>query len=257
MPTIRTDLPAVVLDSRDYGESDKILTLFCEDIGRLTVIAKGAHRSKKRFVNKLELFSLIMITYSRSAPERMAVINEAELLDSFLPIRYSSAIYHGGSVIRECLLLGTTEGVRDNQLFGLIVWVLQELTQQTNLRQVLCCFLLKLFDYLGYRPILSKCQNCGRNYPGTGDAVFSSHSGGLICSNCLRTGNFNGRKLQATTIQMLAAMQDRPLAQMGALRLTEVALVESLERLHHYARFLFQRDIFSWKMFLLTTGQSR
>ena len=40
MPTIRSDLPALVLDSIDHGESDKIVTFFCQDIGKLTAIAK-------------------------------------------------------------------------------------------------------------------------------------------------------------------------------------------------------------------------
>ncbi|THB75697.1 MAG: DNA repair protein RecO [Desulfobulbaceae bacterium] len=255
MPTIRTDLPAVVLDSRDHGESDKILTLYCKDVGRLTAIAKGAHRSKKRFVNKLELFSLITLTYSRSAPQRMAVLNEAELIESFLPIRTSSAIFHSGSVVRECLLLGTTEGLSDNQLFDLIAWVLQELSQHSNPREVITYFLIKLFDCIGYRPILSKCQNCGLDYPGEGEALFSSNGGGLICSNCIRAGNYYGRKLQAGTIQTLASIQSRPLNQLRNIRLSDPLLNESLESLFHYARYLFQREIFSWKLFLSATAK--
>ncbi len=55
--------PAVVLNCYDHGESDKIVTLFCQNIGLITGIAKGANRSTKRFVNKLELFTLLHVYY--------------------------------------------------------------------------------------------------------------------------------------------------------------------------------------------------
>ncbi len=121
MATIHTDLPAVVLDSRDHGESDKIITLFCKDIGKLTAIAKGAHRSKKRFVNKLELFSFLHITYSRSSPARLALINDGDLLNSFIAIRSSVIPYQAATVIREFTLLATNEQLPDNDLFTLLL----------------------------------------------------------------------------------------------------------------------------------------
>jgi len=45
--------PAIVLRSRPFGESDKIVSFLTESYGKLTGIAKGAKRSRKRFVNPL------------------------------------------------------------------------------------------------------------------------------------------------------------------------------------------------------------
>lgn len=53
-PELESD--ALVLHCRDHGESDKIITLLTKNAGKFSGIAKGANRSKKRFVNKLELF---------------------------------------------------------------------------------------------------------------------------------------------------------------------------------------------------------
>ena len=77
---------AIVLDCRDHGESDKIVTFFCRDIGRITGIAKGAKRSKKRFVNKLEIFSSLCIQHTLPQNGRLAFIAEAELLDGFITL---------------------------------------------------------------------------------------------------------------------------------------------------------------------------
>lgn len=56
MPDFSTQ--AVVLRSVDYGDSDKIVTLFTSGYGKISAIAKGAKRSMKRFGGTLELFSL-------------------------------------------------------------------------------------------------------------------------------------------------------------------------------------------------------
>ena len=52
----------IILRVNDYGESDKLVTFFSPDIGKATAIAKGAKRSQHRFVNKLELFTLLLLT---------------------------------------------------------------------------------------------------------------------------------------------------------------------------------------------------
>ena len=75
----------VIINVRDFGESDKIITLYCPTAGKLTCIAKGAKRSQKRFVNKLELFSLLTFHYN----DRYAlpIMEQAELEESHLELR--------------------------------------------------------------------------------------------------------------------------------------------------------------------------
>ena len=50
------DMTAIVLRVNDLGESDKIVTFYSKQEGKLAGIAKGAKKSKKRFSNKLEIF---------------------------------------------------------------------------------------------------------------------------------------------------------------------------------------------------------
>ncbi|HEY8493863.1 MAG TPA: recombination protein O N-terminal domain-containing protein, partial [Myxococcota bacterium] len=51
----RLDTEALVLRVVDYGESDRIAHLLTPETSRLTVIAKGARRSRKRFPGALDL----------------------------------------------------------------------------------------------------------------------------------------------------------------------------------------------------------
>ena len=57
MKTFETE--AIVLSTRDHGESDRLVAFHTADCGRLRGIAKGARRSKKRFVNTFEPGNLV------------------------------------------------------------------------------------------------------------------------------------------------------------------------------------------------------
>jgi DNA repair protein RecO (recombination protein O) len=55
--------PAIVLRTRPFGESDKIVSFLTERFGKVTGIAKGALRSRKRFVNSLEPLAIINLRF--------------------------------------------------------------------------------------------------------------------------------------------------------------------------------------------------
>ncbi|NOQ45602.1 MAG: DNA repair protein RecO, partial [Desulfobulbaceae bacterium] len=77
----------IVLSVSAHGESDKLVTFYSPDLGRSTGIAKGAKRSKQRFVNKLEEFSLLQIMYRPSRGSGLLFLSEAELDRAFLSLR--------------------------------------------------------------------------------------------------------------------------------------------------------------------------
>jgi DNA repair protein RecO (recombination protein O) len=121
---------AIVLDCQDHGESDQIVTFFCKDIGRMTGIAKGAKRSQKRFVNKLELFSSLRLRYTESRTSNLVFIAEAELVDSFLRLRQNMPLYMAATVIRELTLSATRDLEGDDGFFALLQWGLRTVDGQ-------------------------------------------------------------------------------------------------------------------------------
>ena len=252
MATIHTDLPAVVLESRDHGESDKIITCFCKDLGKLTLIAKGAHRSKKRFVNKLELFSFLHITFSRSSPASLAMLDECELLNSFLKLRSSLPRYHAASVVREFSLLATNELLPDNDLFTLLIWAFHCLDDGDDYRQTTALFLIKFFDAIGYRPDYSCCQSCGIMYQGRSAALFSHRAGGLICPKCAGASGHGGQTLSTGAIRIITAVNRQSLKSLRRIKIPQNVLPQLLDNSYRYGRHLFQRDISSWNAFLTT-----
>ena len=54
---------AIDIKTLDYGESDRIVTFYTSDFGKVKGIAKGAKRSKRRFSNALEVFTLSRLIF--------------------------------------------------------------------------------------------------------------------------------------------------------------------------------------------------
>lgn len=238
---------AIVLNCAEHGESDVIVTLFCQDAGRLTAIAKGAKKSKKRFVNKLELFSFLHITYQQKANRSLAFLAEAELHTSFLHIRQDLELYSIASVIREFLLIGVRENEPDLHIFRLSLWALHSIDQKQPPMTVLSLFLIRFFDYVGYRPDLQTCVHCGSLVTVQNRYHFDSTIGSIVCSTC-KPHLHKGLPLSHGTIKMLRSAQDQPLERLHRLKISGSILYEAISLLQSYGNQLFQRDIVSWKI---------
>jgi len=237
---------AIVLDCRDHGESDLIVTFFCQHHGRLTGIAKGAKRSKKRFVNKLEIFSSQRILHTTPQNNRLAFIAEADLLDGFLNLRQDVSCYTTASVIRELTLVGTKEVEGDEELYPLLIWVFSSLDSGRAPLPALIFFLIRFFAIIGYSPQLNSCLGCGKQI--RPDETYSFHiaTGGIHCSRCNKNKPANRLKLSQGTLRSLTTALTQPLERLHRLQLSDNSQKEALSFLHSYGRQLFQREIVSW-----------
>ena len=246
MAAIARETEAIVLDCLEHGESDVILTFLSRDAGRLSAIAKGAKRSKKRFVNKLELFSFLHLTYQTSPNRSLSFLSDAELYTSFPNIRRNFDLYTVASVVREFLLITVREGETDDQLFRLSLWAFHNIDRRLQPLATLTLFLINFYEIIGYRPDFNICNSCNSQTTANNRYSFDTTTGGLICQDCSHPGQRLIR-ISRGTIKMLRSAQTQPLERLHRLKISGSILQESLSLLHDYGKQLFQREIFSWK----------
>lgn len=199
---------AIILRTRPFGESDKIVSLFTENYGKLTGIAKGAMRSRKRFVNSLEPFALINLSFQDRPHSNLAFILSADLISSFRQLasaldRISYASY----------LVEITDGLcaerEDNAaVFRHLKDGLHYLAENGTSLRFLTSFELKLLRLAGYQPILDICKRCRKER--AGGAAFQWHfsplDGGILCDSCSR----NCREilpLRGAAVEVMRALQ--------------------------------------------------
>jgi len=180
--------PAIVLRARPYGESDKIVTFLTEDFGKLTGIAKGALRSRRRFVNSLEPFSLVTLRFQDRVHTNLAFIAGADLLFGLRQLVSSLERISYASYLVEITdgLIGERE--ENMAVFQHLRDGLRHLEETGSSLRFLTYFELKLLHLAGYRPALDSCKRCGQMRIETQltQWFFSPADGGVLCDSCSR-----------------------------------------------------------------------
>ncbi len=66
---------AIILKRLDFGEADRILTVITPEHGKLSILAKGARRSKSKLAGGLELFSVSTIGFIDGKSDLKTVVS--------------------------------------------------------------------------------------------------------------------------------------------------------------------------------------
>lgn len=177
-------LQAFVLSNSDYGDSDKIVSLFTLEHGRLKGFARGARNSRKRFGPALETFARIELQLNHK--DGLSSLRSADIITLYPGIRsVLEAIVHG---LYACELLEslTPEGQPLPRLYRLLASYLEHLDSNQSEDADRRMFEVNLLNILGYRPSLESCSRCGSDFDGRG--ALMQHGGELLCSNCTLSG---------------------------------------------------------------------
>lgn len=239
-------MTAIVLRVSDLGESDKIVTFYGKETGKIAGIAKGAKRSKKRFCNKLEAFSLLDVLYveGRSSLVR---ISEAELLASFISLRQDYDRYVSAALACELVYHWSRDYDADRNVFALLLWALERIDKGLPTLLVQVFFQVKLYTLLGYRVHLGGCSRCATDGPPGIPYAFHPGRQGLLCCKCspaLLTREMI--PLSLSTIKLLWAAQDLPMEKLNRLRFSDTSIHEALRLFKEYGHYLLQREIAAW-----------
>lgn len=238
---------ALVLHVADYGESDKLVTLYSKERGKQNCIAKGAKRSKKRFVNKLEMFSLLDVYYAENRNSSLFRIDQADLLSSFAALRSDFSRFAASQLLCELMLYWTRENDADSHLFDLLQWSLETLDRGAEIGKTLVLFQIKLLDGLGYRPRLKNCIDCSAPGNSAVSFRFAPSRGGLVCGSCTPNHFHTAGPLSLGTVKLLEKAQELDIVKIDRLQFSALSIREALQVLREYNRHLLQRDIRSWE----------
>ncbi len=203
---------AVILRRTPVGESDLIVALFTRDHGRVSAVARGARRSRKRFPAGLEMLAVLAVTLGRRRRgSELWSLDGAELVDDHRglaldPIGLGHASY-ALELVRE---LAPPEAP-DPGLLDHVVELWRALAAGPS-PALLRGFELALCAELGSAVVLDACAACGAHQLGVG-AVFDPARGGVVCGACAaRSTGLGVRPLDEDVRAYLRAVAAVPLA---------------------------------------------
>ncbi|MCK9362027.1 MAG: DNA repair protein RecO [Syntrophales bacterium] len=238
---------AIVLKTIDYGESDQIVTFYTREYGKIKGIAKGARRSKKRFVNALEPFSCSEINFSRQNPEHLDFIDGCDVSCHFPEIRSNLEKTLAASYLIELMDQFTPENKKSESSFQLLHDFLVLLEKRSPSDTLLRFFEIRLLRVAGYDPVLDYCLCCRMPLANGTTYRFDSVKGGIVCNSC-KTGNADAIPVSLGTIKTLLMGRELETDNLGRLLLTAQSAEESRRILSHFIRHILGRELKSLRV---------
>jgi DNA repair protein RecO (recombination protein O) len=175
---------SIIMRIKEYGESDILVTFFTPDMGQLKGVAKGARRSRRRFINALDIFSLVKLEYGLTKEGALYFLHSGKLIDGFPGLRSNYATLSKASYIIELTEALFPPGVADQRMFELLKGVFHLLDEGENVDILPMIFEVKALALGGFGIHFEKCCKCGRTYTFEGNALFIPQKGGIACLKC-------------------------------------------------------------------------
>ena len=139
---------AIILKKRNFSESDRLLTIFTRDFGKLTVLAKGVRRPRSRKAGHLELGNWCKVFIAKG--KNIDILTEVESKKAFgiADFREDKAnkIYHLLEIIENL----TVDHQKNLQAFILLVKFLKKVETDKNFNLLSSVFKIKLLASLGF-----------------------------------------------------------------------------------------------------------
>ena len=169
---------AIILSRRDFGESDRLLTLFTPQHGKLRAIAKGARKPSAKVSGHVELFARSDVVIHKG--RNLDILTQAELIDPYLGLREDLGRGAYANYAAELLDRFTAdEDDEGGDLFLLLHQTLTRIADAADPRLAARFFELQLLDLVGFRPELQECVVARTELlPET--QFFSHEEGGVV-----------------------------------------------------------------------------
>ena len=237
--TYRTE--AIVIRRSDFGEADRLLTLFSADRGKVRAIGKGARKPQSRKTGHVELFmrSKFLIAAGRD----LDIVTQAEMVEAYPALRDDLVRATYASYAVELLDRFTVDDDPHRDIFDLLAAALSWFATLPADELLLPAryYELRLLSLTGFQPRLFNCLHCGEPIQEQ-DQFFSVDLGGLLCPNCGPVDP-RARPVSAVGGKVMRYLQTRPWDAVGQLRLRPAVLHEVERVMHDYLTHILERNL--------------
>lgn len=230
---------SLILGRADFGEADRLLTVFTPDRGKLRLLAKGARKITSRKAGHIELFMLtdMLIAQGRT----WDIISQVEIVEPYLILREDLDKTSHAYYMAELVDRFTEEHDANAPLFELMVLTLARLEQVEDAFVTLRYFELHLLSLTGFQPQLYFCVACGEAIEPT-ENYFHFAEGGTLCPEHGRLRP-NAEPIPLSVLKVLRFLQTESWEKAVKLQLTAATRQQVETLLLGYITFILERQL--------------
>lgn len=223
---------AVILSIFPYRESSAILTLYTNDHGRVSGIAKGVKRPSKGQASLERGFLVDLILYIKNNRD-LHTLADIHIIEYYPLIRvdlYKTAIRDAAF---ELILKSVVLSESHPELFLLLnefLEALQSIDTTENCFVLLWKFYFKTAELLGFAMHFESCRNCGQSQLIHKGGFLAVESGGLYCTHCAGKKSLTDTYIDSTVLQKLTGSS-------SPLNISSRELIRLTKLIVSYCRF--------------------
>ena len=175
----------ITLRAVNYKDSDRILTIFSLEKGKITANARGVRKANAKMKQIAEPFCFAETILAEKSGRY--TVTEINSFDAFYPIRMDLEKYYAGMTALELTDAILPDGLESASHFVLIVDLLKKLAYKSvNPINLLVKFFYDVVLEQGYSINLAYCGRCGALIE---EKVFLSLKDGCcVCEECKKQG---------------------------------------------------------------------
>ncbi|MDO5037089.1 MAG: DNA repair protein RecO [Tissierellia bacterium] len=186
----------IVLSEAQYRETSKIIQVYTEELGKISVLCKGAHRPSSSLLFLTQSFSHNDFILGRG--RSFYYLQGGQIIESNLALRRNFTSMVHASLITEIIEKTSLEGHGHRKVYGLLARTLDLGRDIKNWEALLAAFIIKYVSYMGYRPRLDLSKEDLEE-----EVSFVINKGGLVVAGPLEVG---GSRLSPREIYSLQQM---------------------------------------------------
>ena len=240
MPLYKTR--AIVLKSQRWGEADRIVTFYTEQVGKVRGIARGARRMKSRFGAALEPFRLVDLTMFEKNSESLARISQADISEAFGLLRENLVLMTAAARMVNLIQAVTPDRDPNHAVFHALSDGLATLESGDDPELCALLFQIHILGHTGFRPQIDHCVECGTSIKAA-TIQFSPEFGGVICRPCSERCFDRGFPISPGTLAFIQQARRLPFAKVTRLRAGGQVRQEVEEAIEAYVRVVVGRSL--------------
>ncbi|MDQ1145004.1 DNA repair protein RecO (recombination protein O) [Bacillus sp. SORGH_AS 510] len=199
----------IVIRTTDYGETNKIVTLFTREWGKIGVMARGAKKPNSRLSSITQLFTHGYFLVQRGTG--LGSLQQGEIATSLRTIGEDIFLTAYASYIVELTDKCTEEKKPNPFHFELLLQTLNYMNEGYDPDILMHIYEMKMLNVMGLYPVLNQCSVCGST---DGHFSFSIREGGFICHRCVEKDPYH-MKLSPAAVKLLRLFYYFDLSRLG------------------------------------------
>ena len=199
----------IVIKTVDYGEGNKIITLFTEKQGKVPLMARGAKKTKSRLSSVSQVFSYGEYTFHLN--QGMGTLTQGETIQSFSKLQQDIVKTAYAAYLLE-LTDKLTEAMEPVPfLYHQLLSAIRQMNDEKDNEIITRIFELKALQVSGYSPTIKSCVICG-----SPEKIhrFSIRHGGVLCDLHMEEKE-KTLPLQEGTLKLLRLFEQMDLRRLG------------------------------------------